>query len=294
MGRSLGWAMLGAMLCASCARGASDELLRDGGALGMAVVDASRDIEQDAGTIEHDAAIPDAGERADAPVERDASMSAVDAGSDAGPPMCALGFADCNGRTSDGCEIDVLLDPAHCGACAHACPATLDAPRCERGTCVRTIELALEDATVDESTPDRALGGETTLLVDAWPARYEALLRPTSLDAIPTGAEVLEARLELTCFDEGDDVRVHALGATWSEASTRWSSRPARREPALASITPRVGRVRIDVTSAVRDWISRGTAEGLALVPSGQNGSDYRSREHGVAGERPRLVVVHR
>ncbi len=34
---------------------------------------------------------------------------------------CSGDFLDCNGKPSDGCEISVKSDPAHCGSCANGC-----------------------------------------------------------------------------------------------------------------------------------------------------------------------------
>ena len=47
---------------------------------------------------------------------------------------CARGYDDCNGRASDGCEIDLNDDPEHCGRCGNACPG---GPRaiCVAGVC---------------------------------------------------------------------------------------------------------------------------------------------------------------
>ena len=46
---------------------------------------------------------------------------------------CARGFRDCNEDVSDGCEVDVTLDPRHCGRCGHGCGGR---KRCEHGRCV--------------------------------------------------------------------------------------------------------------------------------------------------------------
>src|SRR5438876_691503 len=35
---------------------------------------------------------------------------------------CAQGYADCDGRPANGCEVDLLADTGHCGTCANACP----------------------------------------------------------------------------------------------------------------------------------------------------------------------------
>jgi hypothetical protein len=48
---------------------------------------------------------------------------------------CAPGFADCNGVRSDGCEIDLKVHPANCGACGNRCDSAAGQP-CIEGKCV--------------------------------------------------------------------------------------------------------------------------------------------------------------
>jgi hypothetical protein len=48
---------------------------------------------------------------------------------------CVLGFADCNGDPSDGCEVDLRVHPANCGACGHACDFGAGQP-CIDGKCL--------------------------------------------------------------------------------------------------------------------------------------------------------------
>lgn len=48
---------------------------------------------------------------------------------------CLAGFADCNGDPSDGCEVDLTVHPANCGACGNACDFGVGQP-CIEGKCL--------------------------------------------------------------------------------------------------------------------------------------------------------------
>ena len=50
---------------------------------------------------------------------------------------CAPGFADCNGDPSDGCEVNLDIHPANCGACGNACNIAAGQP-CVEGKCLMT------------------------------------------------------------------------------------------------------------------------------------------------------------
>jgi hypothetical protein len=51
--------------------------------------------------------------------------------------ICAAGFADCDGDSTNGCEVDTRSSDAHCGRCGNAC-ATMGAmgARCAAGACL--------------------------------------------------------------------------------------------------------------------------------------------------------------
>ena len=49
---------------------------------------------------------------------------------------CAMGFADCNGRSLDGCEVNTGVDVIHCGACGKVCVVPNAAPLCIGGKCL--------------------------------------------------------------------------------------------------------------------------------------------------------------
>jgi hypothetical protein len=48
---------------------------------------------------------------------------------------CQPGYADCNGRQDDGCEVDLSKDPRNCGTCGLACDLRSGQP-CVGGQCV--------------------------------------------------------------------------------------------------------------------------------------------------------------
>ncbi|HEX3769971.1 MAG TPA: hypothetical protein VHV30_03865 [Polyangiaceae bacterium] len=50
-------------------------------------------------------------------------------------PVCASGFADCDGDLSNGCEANLDADPLHCGTCPTVCTADSGSPICNSGVC---------------------------------------------------------------------------------------------------------------------------------------------------------------
>jgi hypothetical protein len=51
----------------------------------------------------------------------DADANLDDGGDAESNSGCAPGHADCNGRASDGCEVDLTTATDHCGRCGHGC-----------------------------------------------------------------------------------------------------------------------------------------------------------------------------
>jgi hypothetical protein len=48
---------------------------------------------------------------------------------------CSAGFADCDGDPSNGCEVALATDPAHCGTCPNRCAVANGTPACTAGAC---------------------------------------------------------------------------------------------------------------------------------------------------------------
>ena len=72
--------------------------------------------------------------------------------------VCNVGFADCDGLPSNGCETNTASSPSACGACGHACSNVNGTPSCASGVC--SIACATDFANCDG---DVANGCETNV-----------------------------------------------------------------------------------------------------------------------------------
>ncbi len=68
---------------------------------------------------------------------------------------CRSHFADCDGAPGNGCEADLFLLAAHCGACGHACSGRT---RCVGGACVDVVEVSGGRFTMGEPELDAGVG----------------------------------------------------------------------------------------------------------------------------------------
>ena len=51
------------------------------------------------------------------------------------PDSCVAGFDNCNGSPTDGCEVDISIDPNFCGSCEVACSDNHGTATCTAGVC---------------------------------------------------------------------------------------------------------------------------------------------------------------
>lgn len=58
---------------------------------------------------------------------------------------CAVGFADCDGTTANGCEAQLSSDLANCGACGNACGGAHATPQCTAGACTLSCDSGWAD-----------------------------------------------------------------------------------------------------------------------------------------------------
>ncbi len=77
---------------------------------------------------------------------------------------CDVGWEDCNGDPSDGCEVQTEADPQHCGACNSACVTANATPGCFGGTCtISSCDPGFEDCDASIATGcERNVGADPT------------------------------------------------------------------------------------------------------------------------------------
>jgi hypothetical protein len=130
--------------------------------------------------------IPPASDAGPMTTAQDAAQAPADA-----PPVCAAGSDDCDGVSGNGCEADLLRDPAHCGVCNHGC--TGPGCACEDGSFIATCEAGYADCDGDAQN-----GCETDTSSDL--AHCGGCARPCHDDGYDANAAACTAgRCELTC-----------------------------------------------------------------------------------------------
>ncbi len=114
---------------------------------------------------------------------------------------CEIGWADCNGVASDGCEAELRSDRRTCGACGTSCAA---GSLCREGRCV--VEL------IEELPASRPIAPISHAVTDR--------VRPTFRWALPDWSIAVGVRLEL-CADRRCERRLQTLDVTGSEHQLR-------------------------------------------------------------------------
>ena len=96
---------------------------------------------------------------------------------------CNTGFADCNGRVTDGCETPVNFDADNCGRCGNVCPTPSAGSRvCRAGTCViGSCQSGTEDCDMNAGN-----GCETQVLTDLNNCGACGRRCPTPPNAVPS------------------------------------------------------------------------------------------------------------
>ncbi|MCB9634292.1 MAG: putative metal-binding motif-containing protein [Sandaracinus sp.] len=95
---------------------------------------------------------------------------------------CAVGFEDCNGDPSDGCEVELASDPRHCGACDAACPGASDA-------CVSSL---CRSAAFPSDGTDGVFAPSSDVVLEAGVYHFTTITIPAGVTVTTDGDGVLE------------------------------------------------------------------------------------------------------
>jgi hypothetical protein len=158
-----------------------------------------------------------------------------------------------------------------------------------------TVTLpVIEDVTVDSGEPASSLGSDPELIVgwEETPAeRSHRTLVRFDLGALPSGAMIESAWLELDRTAPGEDGLVARVDGAWNEDGTTWSSQPGYAPPL---IDPEgADPARWDVTPIVIAWQMGLIPEhGFAVLETFGEArrATYESRESGPGA---RLIVTY-
>jgi hypothetical protein len=76
------------------------------------------------------------------------------------PVQCLPGFGNCDGKSANGCETNLTINPADCGTCGHRCQAN---SHCEQGVCITQSPPPVDAGqncatTMQACVPDRSDG----------------------------------------------------------------------------------------------------------------------------------------
>jgi hypothetical protein len=111
---------------------------------------------------------------------------------------------------------------------------------------------------------------------------------------IPPGVVVQSATLEFTVTDPGGLQNMHQMIESWQEPTVTWDSflNPGSPElkPLDSTFTPNAGRLSLDVTQIVQNWVNGDANEGFFFDPRSGNGADIDSSE---SANPEKLTVVY-
>jgi hypothetical protein len=157
-------------------------------------------------------------------------------------------------------------------------------------------DAGVQDSYIWEESPDYN-GNSAVLYVGLVGSTDKVSFVRFDVSALPSSIEVLEGRLVLEASGvSGVPIGVHRVTAPWEETAPTWASFSMNFEATpVATFTPREGRNVVDVTTAVREWVERGTNHGLALrQPPLTASSTFHASEHATVSWRPLLEVLYR
>jgi len=173
-------------------------------------------------------------------------------------------------------------------------PARVDTDRCIYLS--RHGGDAVEDTRVARAWPDKSYGKEPVAFTGLVGRDQRQFLLRFGLEDVPEGADVRRANLILyRSVCGGSALSVHRVTSPWDEARTSWNSlqqqfdaRPLTSVDLTCEASP--SPMLIDVTPAVRDWVS-GERENHGLLLRSAKASAFATSESADSEEQPVLQL---
>ncbi|MHA7630622.1 CBM96 family carbohydrate-binding protein [Corallococcus sp. M7] len=152
----------------------------------------------------------------------------------------------------------------------------------------RTL-VAVQDGAVRSDYPELPMSSLSTLYVDAAPTRYQSYLR---FNLEGEGGELIQARLRLYAKQgTSTGLSFHPVTGGVREDDLVWNTRPVEGSAiATASYVDPDTWLMVDVKDAAR---SRSLLE-VGVLPMGDDGAEFSSREASNASRRPQLDTIYR
>jgi hypothetical protein len=123
---------------------------------------------------------------------------------------------------------------------------------------------------------------------------FQSLLAP-SLEELPQGAIVTEAKLTLHCINDGGAISLNYVDDAWQESEVRYMGRPDVGTSIGTVTCKEEGPVTLDLTAVVEVWLAAvHPAYGIYLRTEAQDGTDFASSEAVDAATRPSLSVTYK
>ncbi|WP_437774364.1 DNRLRE domain-containing protein [Sorangium sp. So ce1097] len=161
----------------------------------------------------------------------------------------------------------------------------------------RGLAGGVADSSVWAAYPDYNQGDVAYVYSGASHGFAKHALFRFELGAIPPGAAVRSATLVTAAVSSGaQSIRAHRVTAPWDEATVTWRRFAERYAPEVEATTTGIphGTSTLDLTALVQAWVDGAHPNhGVLLEEDAGARTAFRSSEHHVASQRPRLDVCY-
>ena len=155
-----------------------------------------------------------------------------------------------------------------------------------------------DDAEISADQPNTTLGSATQINVDGVSPHSHAVVKFLNVfgggsGQVPAGSSIVQATLEVNCFNAGNAMQLYRLLEDWVEGEVTWNERAfnspwtdagadgpgSHAELALDGDCSGTGWRAFDITSFVQEWSNGEPNFGIVLTDTGTDGVDFYASE---------------